>query len=342
MTMYRLCCVLLFFCSGCEAAAAAAETIALQPYRRQIEITGFTRAFEERTLAAEVSGRYASVDVDVGDTVAADGKVAEIETTFVELDLAANRIAREKARRSLALEEKKLARLQRLITQESTTEASYDEAALAVEIVRLTLAELENEETRLQERLKRHTIIAPSGWRVIERFVDAGEYATASEPVVTVADYRRVRIPYALTFEELQLLQDISQLAVYLSDLDQHLPVAIHAVAPGFVAATRKIEVELVNAGPRTDLRGGLRAELVLAGRVEEHVFEVPAVSLLSRFDAHWLMKENGQRLQVTLLGRRNNGETAVIAAEGLAATDRFLADTGAGTNFPVDQRETE
>ncbi len=338
--MYRFCCFLLVFCSWCEAAAG--ETLLLQPYRRQIEITGLTRAFEKRTLAAEVSGRYTSVDVDIGDTVAADGRVAAIETTFIELDLAANRISREKARHRLALEEKKLARLERLITEESATRASYDEAVLAAEIVRLTLAELENENARLEEKLKRHVIFAPSGWKVVERFVDTGEYTRAPEPVVTVADYRRVKIPYMLTFEELQLLRRTSPLTVYLADLHLHLVVAVHSVAPDFVAATRKIEVELVSVDPRGDLRGGLRAELALAGKVEEHVFHVPADSLLSRFDAHWLVKENGQRLQVTLLGRKNDGQTAIIAVEGVGAADRFLADPGAVPVSPVDRRETE
>lgn len=119
--------------------AVCQETIALAPYSRVVTLTGFTYPLTEMTVTSEVSGRCLAIYADSGDTLPPDGRLAEIDTTFIQLDIAANRIAREQTARQLAQEEKNLARYTTLLSQSSVPQAQLDEVALAADLHRIEL-----------------------------------------------------------------------------------------------------------------------------------------------------------------------------------------------------------
>lgn len=325
--------VLLGVCASAAPAAPAAgvELVSLRPYARQVNFTGFTRPIEELTIAAELSGTYTAVPLDVGDVVGDGGVVAEIDVTFVRLALQKNNIAQQQTALQLVLAKKNLARFQSLIDKNSTAQATYDETLLSTRILTLSAENLKNEQENLTEQLQRHTLRVPVGWTVIERYVRAGEYARQGEPVLKLGDFTSLCIPFLFTYEELSLLRDMDRLVLVLPDLGSTVSAEIYRIAPDFDEKTRKIAVDLRIAGKEVaaipGLRGGVRGGLTLAGKTEPHTFLIPVAALISRYDAHWLIGPDGQQRKVLLLGISEDGKDAIVSGNGLTADARYLAN---------------
>lgn len=312
-------------------SALCQETVALRPYSRTVTLTGFTYPLQEMTITSEVSGRCLKIFADIGDTVPENGRLAEIDTTFIQLDIEANRIAREQTSRQLTKEEKSLARYTTLLSQKSTPQAQLDEVALAADLYRINLKKLHNEAARLQEQLARHSLTGPPGWQLIERYAEAGEFIQAGKAVARLGDFRRLLIPLAVTYGELQAISQLDSLKLYLPDIDVTVAGAIYRTSPLFDPKTRKIQIDLIieayHERLQVPLRGGMRAELQFATEEKTAAFLVPSSALISRYEAHWLMRPDGTRMQVIFQGQSNDGQHAIISGSELSAGQRFLAD---------------
>ncbi len=313
-----------------SSALSAEETVQLLPYKRQLLLNSLTRPIKELTIAGEVSGRCIEVLVDLGDTVTSTGVVAELDRTFVKLDLEKNEIAQQKASRQLELEKKTLSRYTTLIKSNSAAQATFDEATLRADIHKLTLDSLKNEEIRLGEVLKRHSLKGPSGWEVVERLVEPGEFVRQGEPVLRLGNFKKLLVSFMLTYEELGLLRQMDRITLYLEEIGQEVEGKIHQVAPDFDEKSRKIPVDLIIArkSPSLDagLRGGLRVQLTIDGKEEADTFVIPFSALTSRYEANWLVTADGQRKKVILLGKSGDGQDAIVAGSNLIAGQSFLA----------------
>lgn len=319
--------IIVVFSGG--SALSAENSIQLRPYQREISLAGFARPRQTLTVTGEVSARCTRILVDVGDTVGGSGVIAELDATFAKLDIEENAIAQKKAGRQLELEKKTVARYTSLINKQSAAQATFDEASLRADILLLTLKELKVKELRLHELQKRHVLYGPPGWEVMARFVEQGELVEKGMPVVRLGDFRQLLVPFLLTHEELELLQQRPSIEVYSQDLGRAVSGKIHRVGPDFDEQSRKVPVELLVEGISSKgsaLRGGMRVTLKLPGREEAGVFVVPPGALIRRYEASWLVTVEGIRKKVIVLGRVSNDGYAIVSGEGLAEGDSFLA----------------
>lgn len=319
--------VVIIICSS--APISAQELVELRSYSRQLLFTGFTRPVTEMILSGEVSGKSTDILYDVGDIVST-AEVAKIDDTFIRLDLEQNAIAQKKTLRQLQLEEKTLARFTNLMQSNSTAQADFDEAAFNADNLRLNLQSLKAEESRLLEMLQRHTLHAPVGWRIIQRFIEPGEYIRQGEPVLKLGDFSRLTVPFLLTYEELVLLQDMENIVVQLPDINSAVGAEIYRISPDFNEQTNKIKVELITQKSPAAIderwRGGLRAELRITGKKEFATFLVPFKALISRYEANWLISRDGTPKRVILLGKSEKGDDAIVTGKDLSTGDSVLA----------------
>lgn len=306
--------------------AYAQDLFELRPYSRQLIFTGFTRPEKEMVLSSEISGKCIEILFDVGDTVNSPN-VAKIDDTFTRLDIQQNGIAQKKILRQLELEEKTLARFTNLMKNNSTAQADFDEAAFNADNLRLNLQNLKAEEKRLKEILDRHTLHAPLGWQVMHRYVEPGEYIPLGEPVLKLGNFDRLIIPFLLTYEEIDLLQNMEQILLSLPDIDTTVVAEIYQIAPDFNEQKKKISIELITSLPQspttTQWRGGLRAKLKIAGKTESDTFLVPITAIIRRYEANWLMSEDGTQKKVILLGTTTTGNDAIVTGNNLSAGER-------------------
>lgn len=321
--------VLLLFNLMLVTFVDAQETFQLKPYYRSVKLSGLTRPRKEMTITSEVSGRCVQLYADVGESIPQSGKLAEIDRTYLELDLQANKIAQELAQRKLFQEKKTLERYTVLIEKQSTAQAEYDEIALNADLTELSLKDLQNEEARLREKLIRHTIRGPVGWQLIERFTEPGEFVQEGKKIAHLGDFRDLLVKLAVTYRELQTLKGLPELFLHLPDLGERVEAIIYQTSPIFDEKTRKIPMELIIHVAETEfeslLRGGMRAELEFQSITDTNTYSVPSSALIRSYDAHWLVAADGSQRQIILLDEFDETATAVITGNNLSAGLRFL-----------------
>ena len=327
MQAVRQLCLLMICCLHSAASMAQESLVTAEPAYRQEVLSGFTRERTRRVVSAETSGRVESVNGDVGDQTLAETPFACLDTTFVDLELDANRQERAALQVDLAYYSKEVKRLRQLLAQKSSSESQLDSAQRNLDKTRVQLKSLEVARASLQEKKQRHCIATPDDWRVIHRHVEPGEWINAGEPVVEIGDYRSLLIPFALSLEEFEALQaQGEQLRLRLPQRDREVPASILKVSPAFDEASRKIAVELEIPDLMQDARGGLRAELSLSLPYDTGAVMLPASALMQRYEQYWLRRAGGDEVRVVYLGRESSpqGDRVRVASPEVKPGDRF------------------
>jgi RND family efflux transporter MFP subunit len=292
------------------------ETIQVRPAVRTVSLSGYTRAKRVMTVTSEVDARCIEVRVDVGDTIPASAVLARLDTTFMDLDLRQTTVRIDQAGSRIAYLLTETNRSRELVKRETQARTHLDRLEQDLDQAGLLLEELRAEKSRLEERKARHILSGPSGWTVITRDMEPGEWIAAGTPVATLGDFRTLRIPLALAPEEFDALQRAGSLAIRLADQKTPCTASVFRIAPDFDPATRKTNVELLITPPEGQHRGGLRCELDLEIPEPPGTFEVPARAVFERYETHWVTRENGTEVKVVLLGAGKTGFVKIVSKD--------------------------
>ena len=307
--------------------AKSTETFVAQSAARRSVLTGFTRARNLMTLVAEESGRVQAVVADVGDSLGKDGLFAQLDTTFIKLDLDGNRADQERLRSDLTYSAKEKERYQTLVSSKNAPQSTLDSNVRDHQSALQQLRGKQVEERVLVERLKRFTLSGPAGWKVITRYVEPGEWVTKGEKVAELGRYDVLLVPFALTSEEYRSLKDMGDtVSLRLTDLDKRIKARVARVSPGFDSQTRKINVDLEIGKGDFEFRGGIRCELVVDLPDPGGAVVVPKSALIKAYEEHFLMTSDNRRVRVVLLGSAANDMRRVTSPE-VRPGDRFLLE---------------
>lgn len=312
---------------GSASAAEGHEFVTAQPVSREILLTGFTRARAELSLVAEVAGRIDTIHYDIGDTIAGAGVFAGIDPTFIRLELEGNIVEQERLRDQIAYDQREAERYRELASRDNVSASQVDALDQALRDNRHALRALEIRHKVLLERLVRTRLRAPAGWRVTDRRVEPGQWVDAGEVVGAVADFTTLVAPFGLTPAQLTALhRQADDLTLRLPDLAQQVATRLFRANPGFDPTTRKIRVELEVDGDPQPRRGGLRAELRLTLPEDGDTVLLPAAALRQSYEEHWVVRADGERIPVLLLGRGRDAHSDMIRvrAPNIAPGDRF------------------
>ena len=307
------------------AKPGSTETFVARSAARRSALTGFTRARNAMNLVAEESGRVLKVLADVGDTLGKDGLFAELDTTFIKLDLAANRADQERLKSDLDYNKKELDRYQALVKTNTAPQSTLDANVRAHQAALQQLRAKQVEEQVLLERLKRFSLVGPPGWKVISRAIEPGEWITKGEQVAELGRYDVLLVPFALTSEEYRALKDMGDtVPLRLTDLGGTVQARVARVSPGFDPVTRKINVDLEISKGDFEFRGGIRTELDIALPDPGGAVVVPESALVKAYEEYFLMTPDGERVRVVLLGADGEGLRRVTGPD-VRPGDRFL-----------------
>ncbi|WP_207263670.1 efflux RND transporter periplasmic adaptor subunit [Desulfovibrio sp. Huiquan2017] len=288
---------------------AHGETFTARSADRRSSLTGFTRARSAMSLVAEESGRVVKVQADVGDALGRTGLFAELDTTFIRLDLAANRADQERLKSDLDYNRKEMDRYKALVKTDTAPQSTLDANVRAHQAALQQLRAKQVEEQVLLERLKRFSLVGPPGWKVIARDIEPGEWVTKGETVAELGRYDILLVPFALTSEEYRALKALGNTVVLrLTDLGGTVAARVARVSPGFDPATRKINVDLEIVEGDFEFRGGVRTELGLVLPDPGGAVVVPESALVKAYEEYFLVPPGGDRVRVVLLGSAGDG----------------------------------
>lgn len=301
------------------------ETFVVRSAERRASLTAFTRARTLMTLVSEESGRVHKVVADVGDSLDENGLFAELDTTFIELDLEANRADQRRLESELSYNKKEMERYEQLVRSNNAPQSTLDNNIRAHQSALQQLRAKQIEERVLVERMKRFSLLGPPGWKVVTRFIEPGEWLTNGAEVAELGRYDVLLVPFALSSEEYRALESQGdRVELRLTDLNLTVPATVARVSPGFDAQTRKINVDLEIGQGDFEFRGGLRAELTLDLPDPGKAVLVPATALVKAYEEHFLVTPDGDRVRVVLLGGADDGMRRVSSPD-VRPGDSFL-----------------
>lgn len=336
MPPLRLFCLSLWLCLGLAlpawaappsggTAQAGARVVQALPATQPLVFSGFTRARAKLRLVSEVAGRCLKVNYDLGETIGPQGVFAVLDDTFTRLDLQANQLEQKRLVSRVAYLDKDAARYRNLVKRGSEAPSKLDRLDEDLTQARLQLEALKTQAAILAERLTRHVIKAPPGWRVIERKVEPGSWVAAGGEVALLGDFRTLLVPLALSPDEFALLQKQgADLKVILPHLGVSLPAKLERLSPAFDPATRKIALELELGPGLKERRGGLRVELTLTAPDSSGAVLLPAEAVSERYQENWVTRADGKSLRVVVLGPGPGGALRV-SGPGIEPGQKFL-----------------
>ena len=264
-----------------------------------------------------MSARCLAVLADVGEKTPPDGVFARLDDTFIRLEHQANLAEQSRIKTRLDYWQKEALRYRRLVKAKSESQSRLDSLETDLQQARLQLKSLQIQGDILTERLKRHEVRAPAGWRVISRSVEPGQWVATGEVLAELGDYNTLLVPLALSPRELRALEAMP--APYeLKAPYQHktLKARLERINPAFDPVTRKTKLDLAIDSGLAQMRGGVQVELRLILPDPSGAVLVPPQALESRYQEKWLTKKDGTQVQAVDLGPGPGGMRRVVSPQ--------------------------
>jgi RND family efflux transporter MFP subunit len=305
--------------SGCALHPADAQTAAIpvhlavaEPSRfaNPAELAGTVVSAQSVTLGAASAGRVVSVNVRVGDRVAAGEVIAQVDATAYGAQLAgaragaaaaydserASRAQLAQARSRYHLASVTAARMSRLYAQgaisrqqQDETQADLDAAQAGVDQAQAGLAAAQGLRTQAQAGvtaaavpLANATIVAPFAGAITQRFVAAGAVVGPGSPVAVLENTGDLELDVALPEDQAGTLAPGGRLTVRVDALgDTPIAGTVRALAPSDDPALRSVTLRIAIAA-HPGLLPGMFARVAVPGIAREGT-AVPLAALVTR-----------------------------------------------------------
>lgn len=213
-------------------------------------------------LAFDVGGRLGSIDLGIGQRVAAGEVLATVEATDADLRLQQARAALSEAEIVASNAARDADRQTRLFRQNATAEAERDRAVAASRQANARVDQAERNLELLQETLDDTSLQAPFDAVVNSIEVRAFDSVAAGQPVVTLYPDERLQARIVASYgvaAELSLGQAVS---VVTSDGSREPLAATISEIARRAPAVSSFPVVVSLADTRADLRSGMAAEV--------------------------------------------------------------------------------
>ncbi|MBI4326419.1 MAG: efflux RND transporter periplasmic adaptor subunit [Chloroflexi bacterium] len=278
--------VLLTGCGQSGGASTSAPPPNVQTVRvkqgeivRTLTLPGNIRAYQEATLYAKIAGYLKSIAVDKGDWVKANDALAEIEAPEMLADLG-------KFKAELAVAEVDARRVQEAVAKapDLVMPQAVDMAKGKYEIAKANLE-------RIQTLLGYSKIVAPFDGVITRRWVDPGAFipsatsgsAAKNAAVVTLMDFRRVRVEVAIPQSDAALVKTGLPVRVSVEELPgRSFEGQITRFAYALDESTKTMMTEIEIPNPEHLLRPGMYANCQIALEKRTDALLLPAEALVT------------------------------------------------------------
>ncbi len=218
------------------------------------------------TVSSETSGKILSLNISEGDSVAAGQNVATIDTVLLVLqrgqvesqqastensspDIAAQAAS---LRSRIAHQQNECNRIARLLADGAATQKQSDDAEAELRTLRGQLegllsslgksrssisdnaVALQYQKEQIEEQIAKSSIKAPGSGTVLQKYAEAGEFATPGRPLFKMADLNDIYLRSYFTASQLadiRIGQEVTVIADYGGDEQYEYPGTITWIA---------------------------------------------------------------------------------------------------------------
>ncbi len=275
-------------------------------------------------LAAEVAGRVVSV-AEVGSRLESGDVAARLDDTLLKQSLAENlaAVAREEAR--LVYLEAEVARLKRLVTQNTAARSQLEEAVANLGVSRSELAANQARVRLTRERLERTELKAPFSGVVVERLLEPGEWAEEGAAVLRLVDARALDVQTWVPVQALKFVCDETELKVKANPAEA--TGKVHTIVP--VGDERSRLYELRISVPQVQWPVGLDVRVAVPSATPRDVVAIHRDALVLRRDGTVVYRvgedETAERVEVETGIASGN----LIEVIGISKGDRVITRGG-------------
>jgi RND family efflux transporter MFP subunit len=381
-------CVLLGTLGGCHKEAAEpkandaaqgplpvlrAETlvIARSVLPTTVRSQGSLVADEVTVVGAKVAGRVSEVFVDVGDKVAADAPLAELDKQEFELEVTLANTQLVQARAALGLapddpleqlspqrsppvreaqavwdeSKTRTARIQRLRPKNAATQEDLDTAVAAERVAearhasalngvmeKIALIRVRAAELALAEqRLAETVVVAPFDGAVQERHIAPGTFVQIGSPIVTLVRTATLRYRGTLPERHARDLAIGMQVRLNVETIDEPLTAAISRISPVVEESNRSLMFEVSVPNPDGRLRTGMFVEAEVFVDPDAQAIVVPPDALSEFAGAEKVWKVVDGVAQEQVVTTGRRSARGIEITSGLSEGDLILSDARQG-----------
>jgi RND family efflux transporter MFP subunit len=321
--------------AACQQKQEAAEPEIVRPVLsavlkiQPVQIRGFAGKVEPRfetQLGFRTLGRIVRRDVSVGDQVSNGQEIAAIDPLALELAVQAAEAGLSSAKAQLANAATTEDRQRALLSQNSATEATFDQARQAHEAAIASVVQAEANLTKAREDLGYAILRSDFDGVVTSLQADVGQTVTAGQLVAVVArpDVREavVDIPEAIA----GTVKVGSKFQVTLQiDPSIRATGTVRQIAPQADEATRTRRTRITLEQPAEGFRLGTTITAYLTTAADPRI-HIPATSILDGDSKTyvWLVDEKLGTVSTQEVKLESRTDAEAIVADGLVDGDRI------------------
>jgi RND family efflux transporter MFP subunit len=271
----------------------------------------------------------------VGDHVDAGTPLAEVDRATFQIYLQQAEANLAAARADLALAEKELERKRDLRSDETISQAAFDQASATRDQAAARLAAAEAALALAQRNFDRSVVRAPAAGAITQRHVVAGQWSDVGAGLFELAIGGKVKVAARVPEAWARKLAGLETFSFRVGVAGTPRTARVYSVQPAVEEASRSFEIVGTAANDGT-MKPGMFANVTLESPTAEASLWLPALAIATSDLPQVLMVDNGtivfRKIQT---GRRVDGSIEVV--DGLAAGEKVVADvSGLTRGLPV------
>lgn len=310
-----------------EAPAVEVSTVVAQEVEspQYLRLTGTLRGAMEADLAANVSGRVLSVEVDRGDRLQKGQIIARVDVNSARLALAEAAVSVENQKTQLKIDQQECDRYEKLKANGVVSEEQYDRVAARCKTAPLQLEAAEARKNIAAKNVGDGVIRAPFSGVVTDRKIEVGEYVQSSSAVVSLAQEDELRLVFSVPEREVSKVRVGSDVRFRVPAYEDLVFSGKVTLLSGAVRATRDMVAEASVENDKQRLLPGMFADVELAIGTEK----LPAVPKSALFERNGktnvFLSQNG-RLVERVIHALPEVDRLVPVQAGFAAGDLVVS----------------
>jgi membrane fusion protein (multidrug efflux system) len=292
-----------------------------------IRAIGSIHADQRVDLSAEVGGRVATIEVEVGHLVEKGDLLARLDDERLRIARDLARAEVEMARANLEKSKRDAERQVNLFQGQVTSEYSLEQADLKARVdegqLKVTRARLAAAERDLADA----SIISPVDGEITRRHVEVGELVEAGTPLFDIAKIDRVKVVVHVSELEIARLQKGQEAEIRV---DGHPGVVfdgtVSTVSAQADPQTRAFPVEILVVNDRAErLLPGFIGRARIRGRTFENAISLPEEVVVQREGRRIVFVANGTTASARTVETGFADRGRVLITKGLSAGERVI-----------------
>jgi RND family efflux transporter MFP subunit len=293
------------------------------PAERRLD--GVVEAINHATVAAQTSGRVATINFDVGDYVPANAVIIRLRATEQHAGLVGAQAALREAQARASEAETRYRRILEMYERQVVPKATYDQATADRDAAMARLGAARAAVVSATQGVAYTEIRAPYAGVVTQRLVQVGETVVPGTPLMSGVSLQHLRVVVEIPQSIVDTVRRISKGAVYLDDRRiEATQVTVFPVA-STPSNTFRAWLDLPENAP--GLYPGMFVKVgFVIGEQESLLVPESAIVRRSEVTAVYLVRpDGGTTLQQVRLGDRIGNQVEVLS--GLMPGDRVAED---------------